>query len=95
MIVKSKKAWVIGGILLLWGLMELPQVPKDDNTDTPQEPPQNDEPFPPNVNLCINKLCQNGTCDPLTGVCVCNAGWSGSNCEIENSFDPQRVFIIV
>ena len=35
---------------------------------------------------CLGKTCNNqGTCSSLTGQCVCNSGFTGSNCEIENS----------
>ena len=75
----------IGG-LILWALIEMPK-----KTIPIQEQEPVDDPFPP-ANLCITKLCENGTCDPATGQCICVQGWSGENCDIENSFEPNRIY---
>ena len=41
------------------------------------------------VGLCDAINCgQHGTCDINTGLCVCDAGWMGQDCSVENPNDP-------
>ena len=81
---------------MLWGLAELPSSgdPTDQEQDIPPPiPPPTDQedPTPP---LCVDRFCVNGTCDPDIGYCVCDTGWSGRDCDIENTFEPQERVII-
>ncbi len=44
-----------------------------------------------NTDLCADKICDHGTCNPDTGKCDCEEGWSGDECSSFDNGGPWKV----